>query len=274
VIGTNRRTATAGRALALGAAALLVASTALGARVATNRDWVPLQQGNRWSYRVTTERILRLPNGASPVFKVRGNEEDEVARSLGTFAGARNAFEMILRARHVDAATGNEEIRNQSMVVSSNAGRLVMHTGTAAGRPMRILRPVTLLPASPQPGMTWDGGAFSAAGMQFDMQGEVVSFEDVRTPAGEFAGCLKLHLTGQIRGAVDVDGVSVQIEDATADVMEWFAPGVGLVKETSSFHIGMRMPDGTRIESRDDTQRVLDGYQVGSPATAPAARAR
>jgi len=126
---------------------------------------------------------------------------------------------------------------------------------------------VILLPPAPKPGQRWDVGSFGMAGMKFDLRGEVLGFEDVRTPAGDFRRCLKLRFRGRVSGQLDVGGGSVPVENASFESVEWYAPGIGLVRERNSIALSLRMPDGNRVSSEETGERVLEGFQVrGAPA--------
>ena len=252
-------------------AAWLAAGPALAAPVAPESAWIPLQEGNRWSYRLSKDTVIRLPGGASQATRSAGSAVDEVSRALGPFAGARAAYELVLRTREKDDAGGAELQRTDTTVVSADTGRVILHGGESQGTPMQILRPVTLLPRSPEPGQRWDVGAFEMSGLEFDLRGEVLGFEDVRTPAGDFRRCLKLRFRGRVGGRLDVGGGGVPVENASFESVEWYAPGIGLVRERASIALSLRMPDGNRVSSQETSERVLDGFQVGG---APAAQAR
>ena len=45
--------------------AMLLAGSVSAARVAPESAWIPLQEGNRWSYRLSKNSVIRLPGGAS-----------------------------------------------------------------------------------------------------------------------------------------------------------------------------------------------------------------
>jgi hypothetical protein len=250
---------------------LLLAGSASAARVAPESAWIPLQEGNRWSYRLSKDSVIRLPGGASQATRSAGSAEEEVTHALGPLAGAGASYELVHRTREKDDATGAEQQRTDTTVVSADMGSVLMHSGESQGTPMEIKRPVTLLPRSPQPGQRWDVGSFVMAGMEFDLRGEVLGFEDVRTPAGDFRRCLKLRFRGRVGGQLDVGGGSVPVEDASFESIEWYAPGVGLVRERANIGLSLRMPDGNRISTQETSERVLEAFQVGGT---PAARPR
>jgi len=263
--------ASAARSLFTLTIALLLAAPAAAARVAPESAWIPLQEGNRWSYRLSKDSVIRLPGGASQATRSAGSADEEVTRALGPLAGAGTGYELVHRTREKDDATGAEQQRTDTTVVSAGTGGVLLHSGESEGMPMEIKRPVTLLPRSPQPGQRWDVGAFVMAGMEFDLRGEVLGFEDVRTPAGDFLRCLKLRFRGRVGGQLDVGGGSVPVEDASFESIEWYAPGIGLVRERANIGLSLRMPDGNRVSTEETSERVLEGFHVGG---APAGRAR
>jgi len=143
--------------------------------------------------RLSKSSVIRLAGGASQATRSAGSAVDEVTRALGPLGGAGATYELVHRTREKDDATGAEQQRTDTTVVSADMGSVLMHSGESQGTPMEIQRPVTLLPRSPQPGQRWDVGSFEMSGMEFDLRGEVLGFEDVRTPAGDFRRCLKLR---------------------------------------------------------------------------------
>lgn len=256
--------------LALPALALL-ATAAQAARVAVDSSWMPLQEGNRWSYRVNKQRVYTIPDVGSQTMRVEGANDQEVTRPLPGFAGARRAFEVVHHMRDVDAATGVANEGNQTLVLSTSSGPLLMHTGTLDDRPIRILRPVTMLPAGAAPGATWDAGKFEMGGLVFSMQGEALGYEDVTAPAGRFRRCLKVRYIGEVGGEIVMQGVAVAVRGASYQALEWFASGVGSVREESLLKMDLAMPGGNVVHGEEVSTRVLDAFSVG--AVAPAARA-
>ncbi len=194
-----------------------------------------------------------------------------MTRALEPVPGVGATYELVHRTREKDDASGAEQQRTDTTVVSAGKAGVRLHSGESEGMPMQVERPVTLLPPSPQPGQRWDVGAIVMAGMEFNLRGEVLGFEDVRTPAGDFRRCMKLRFRGTATGQLDVGGGSVPVEDASFESIEWYAPGVGLVRERANIGLSLRMPDGNRVSTEETSERVLDGFHVGG---APAGRAR
>ena len=249
-------------------AAVILAAPAPAARLAASKDWIPLSKGNRWSYRVTTDRTFEIPGVAPQEQRASGSDVEEVTRSLGSFAGASNAWEIVSTRRE-----GGEKTV-QTMVVSGNAGRFVMHTGTVDDAPLKILSPVVMLPARLEPGHRWDGGEVEVGGLRIHVEGRVEGYESVSTPAGVFSNALKVAFRGTVTGAVEFGGSRIPLKGARLNGHEWFAAGVGLVKETTVIRMAFEAPNGMDVQAEERTQRVLDAYQVGGAGTFPAAPVR
>lgn len=244
--------------LLMACALALAAGPAARGQVAGQRDWMPLEASNRWSYKTQSERVLRMPQGSVPT-QLTGRHVTEVTRRLG---GSSDAFEIVQRGERRDAA-GAAESGVETLLVSRVDGRLVLAGGDADSIPVRILRPVTLFPAQAGPGVRWDAGRLVSQGLDFDLQGEVLGLEDVTTPAGRFARCLKIRFTGKIGGGLDVEGLSLTVDGGTTETLEWYAADVGMVKQVTRFQIPVRLPDGQLAEVRETTERLLDDYRVG-----------
>lgn len=257
--------------VALAVGLLLAVAPAEASRLSHVEAWMPLDAGNRWSYRVTKDRTYVFPDqGASKSMRLEGQDVDEVRRALGPFAGARQAFELASVNQHTDASSGETDSSKHSMIVSSRGHRVIMHTGEFAGVPVDMPGPVVLFPESPEPGIRWHVGRMRVfGGVELDLHGEIVGLEDaVVTPAGTFDNCLVIHYVGTVRGAMEMDGTQIEVESGEMQAKEWYAPGVGRVKYESTEVMTMRMPNGFRMRAEESSQRVLDAYQVGVPAAA------
>ncbi len=105
-----------------------------------------------------------------------------------------------------------------------------------------------LLPDSPQPGMKWKGkskilflevtGAFEATyneriKEEINMEYEVVSVNEViKVPAGSFENCVRVRGFGSLYGGGGTLEEFLDIDDINIETLDWYAPGVGLIKRT------------------------------------------
>lgn len=265
-------------ALALAALALLLAPAPVDAARETRpeagsgaRYWMPLETGNRWTYAATKDRVVSLPDGKSRTETVQETAVDQVDHRLGAFAGAREAFELVghRRPEGQPAGAGTE----QKLVVSSSEdGRVVLHTGEVAGRPIEMLSPVTFMPADAGVGSRWHVGEMIMGGLRMNLDAEAVALEDVTTPAGSFRGCLVVRYTGTVGGQLPGAEGSVPIRSGSLQAQEWFAPGVGSVKYVSTTSFGLVRPDGATLRTDESVTRLLQSFRVGG-SSAPAAPA-
>lgn len=246
------------------AAALLLLGVAAEAspRIGSGGGWYPLEKGNRWSYQMTRTRTVTLPGGQAQESRIEGQTVEEVTRSLGSVAGAKRAFEVVTSTSAADVATQLEESTTQKSVVSSLGGSLTMHTGEINGAPIRVLRPVVSIPSAPRPGMKWDAGALIADGLRFDLRGEVIGFENVKTRAGSFSNCLKVRYAGTVSGSTNMEGMQFDLQEGSIETVEWFAAGVGSVKTAMSFRFAMQLPNGLQVETHEEDTQVLEAYRL------------
>jgi hypothetical protein len=251
----------------LGMAVSLAAAALSAGRAGADASWLPLQPENRWSYTSTGTRTIRLPHAAETVTPTSGKHTTEVTRQIGGAAGGDGAFEMVHGSEKPNDAGGVER-ESEKWFVSRMGDRLMLVGGDSDAAPIQIRRPVTLFPAEPRPGLKYDAGRLVSKGIDLDMQGEVVGFEDVKTPAGSFRRCLVLRLTGKVAGAAEAGaGLRVALEGGTAETREWYCKGVGLVKDRMQMTVQMRLPDGNLASTEESFERVLQDYSVaGSPA--------
>lgn len=124
--------------------------------------------------------------------------------------------------------------------------------------PRRYPMPQTVLPAAIAIGATWKGDTHTrvlevtshAAGALYRIEADVPLLytvesvdDEVRVPAGEFRGCLRVHARGSTLAEVRKQVGMAQIK---VDQVDWYAPGVGLVRserrETTS---SSALPGGT-----------------------------
>ena len=165
-------------------------------------SWLPLEPSNRWTYTSNGQRTIRLPQAPEQVTPTSGKHITEVTRQIGGTAGGDGAFEMVHGSEKRDAS-GAVESEAEKWFVSKMGSRLMLVGGDRDAAPIEIRRPVTLFPGEPRPGFKYDGGRLVSKGIDLDVQGEVVGYEDVKTPAGSFRRCLVLRVTAKVAGAAE-----------------------------------------------------------------------
>jgi hypothetical protein len=146
-------------------------------------------------------------------------------------------------------------------LLEKGPGGLVIHAGPEVGRPASQLYPQLLVPFPLVAGTSLEQVSCTGLDSGSDLDGDgrnerldargtvkVVGEESVTTPAGTFTAMrVDLQLTLTLRGSL---GQTATTEGTESD---WLAPGVGLVRSTSSTFDGL---------FTDETEEVLLGYDV------------
>lgn len=122
--------------------------------------------------------------------------------------------------------------------------------------------PMRLMPVPPAVGMRWtyseevfSGSGRLDPGLAIDWTGVVHGEESLEVPAGTFRGCLRVE-------SVAAHRVPKGLESREHRYVDWYAPGVGLVK--SEYSSGKNEPTVTRME--------LVSYRVAPLPLLPASR--
>jgi hypothetical protein len=167
------------------------------------RKWFPVREKNSWEYEIT---------GASTRI---GQETDKEGRLIERMELVKS-FGNEWHFKHSGNLAFGGSIEEQAIGVSGD-----FITRTNLEKKSRIWKALKL---PPKKGDTWTSN-LGPAGIIEEIKVKHVTdgFEDIKTPAGEFKGAVRVSSSYQYPRLGEVKEVS------------WYAPGVGLVKEQKQY---------------------------------------
>ncbi len=123
--------------------------------------------------------------------------------------------------------------------MSASAEGILVHAVKGPdGRLEKYMPPLRHLPRDPAAGATWEMGTIRQQGLLFPTTGSVIGLERVTTMAGVFDSCLHVRFTVEkVGGEAAADGTSMHVKQGTSRIDDWYAPGVGLVREEATSSI-------------------------------------
>jgi len=240
----------------------LCAPRAVTAKSAGAQQWQPLVAGNSWSYGVT--RDARVDGGAEPgqTVKLTGTGTTEVMGPSKLFRGADPVFEVVTSTEE-KGARGQGRSTTQTSHISESRSGIYLHGQTLVGAPgvstnLETYRPPLHLLLLPEvTGAGWTVGELRQGAMRMAMQGAIAGFENITTPTKQYQRCLKVRYTGTVTGSLSTGAADYPITRGSMEVIDWYAPGVGLVKETTQFRIQYTGAGKAAMTSTQSTTRIL-----------------
>jgi len=216
---------------------------------ATAPNWYPLEVGHEWQYQIDVQLEVSAPG--RPPIKQRVDESGEkrIDRVVTEFAGGLPTVEEVRVGwagplGDMSGASGKSYVAATESGVYLHAQRELRENGpeklTKFSPPHRLLA----LPA--KVGFKWPIGTEVVKKIHIETTGEILPFEDARTPAGVFTQCLKFRESGKLTGAIDSDYGPWQIVDGTYQQIQWLADGVGEVKGEWNSKLTVREPSGLK----------------------------
>jgi hypothetical protein len=219
------------RVLRLGSAVPICAILLLlGAATTTPAPWpFPTADGTTWRYIFTREpeqeQTVLTRQIAS---SSKSNKAEAAFRLEQRWDGSVKFAEWLTRPKGAVLATAQRGTDGTSIVLNP---------------------PVTILPEKMEPGASWNfRGQIAGADLALPMK--VISDEEIKVAAGKFHAW---HIRGEQTGLV------------TTVAEQWFAPGVGWVKEL----VTERSPTGQLIDRRSVEMMALPSAQTAARSALP-----
>lgn len=238
--------------------------------------WMPLGVGSRWvydSHSETRATVGKLQHAAEMtgevVVTVEGvAQSDPDVRVMRSFI--RNQTQL-----------GNEITAVRTDHLSYSEGSLLWHANglEQAGaffetQGLERLDPPHVLLISPfASGMRWRVGSrtsdhYEFEGEQVPLMGEEIesaeyaSVETVTTPAGTFDDCLKVVYRTTVSATLPANQAPDAGGSGVEQRIEWFAPGIGVVKRSFETSSHVRRPDGLDIHMTTTSTELLTSYEI------------
>jgi tetratricopeptide (TPR) repeat protein len=102
-------------------------------------------------------------------------------------------------------------------------------------------------------------------GYREKLSADVLGFETVETPAGRFEGCLVVRFSGKGSGAGSAGGEHAQFQPSEVGWTEWYAAGVGKVKKHELHDLRGRTSKGRPVRIRRETTMLLREFWPSPP---------
>jgi len=245
---------------------ILLATRPVPAKSA-RQQWQPLTAGNKWSYSVAREaRVVGGPEGPQSV-KRTGTATTEILGPSKLFRGPDPVFEIVTTNKE-QADRGPGRATTETKHIAERVGGLYLHGQLVVGAPGVSTNletynpPLHLLLLPETAGAKWPVGESRQGPMRLALRGEVVGFENVSTPTSTYAHCLKVRYTATVTGALPSATSARPITKGTMEIVDWYASGVGLVKETTQSRIQYRGAKNAILTSTQSTTRMLTKAEV------------
>lgn len=269
----QEETAVGGRLVALATLAILAGAVGL-VRLATpalalppeeagEGDWLPLEIGNRWTYRMRKERTSRLGGGDPVEHRLEGTSRVEIVRSRRDIA-ERETLEVRNILTQKTPGVDDERIFTVTAHVSGSDRGVEIHAQQMTGVPFvaeKLIRcdpPLLLLNLPPGKGQTWKVGSLTVGEMRIEEEALVVGRRDVRIGDRMFENCLEVLREARLSGKIDMGSGPVPIESGSRTTRDWYARGLGLVRQTSEQKLTVTFPGEVKLTTGETTTRELE----------------
>lgn len=238
----------------------MIAGPALG------NDFQPMAVGHQWAYRISQSNEFRVGGQVVGREAKAGRYTRDVVRE-----GRRKDVPVPLFViDDVRTWRGGAEPDRVSTLAADRGGALLEYA-MDLGEGLSIhTEPLVYLPARIKGGLSWHVGEVEIGTMTLTLEGEVLGLQDARTPMRTFERCLKVRYTGPVKGLVELPEGRLPIRSGRLDVVQWFAPGVGVVLAEETVVLDVLTTQGVMTATTTDKYSLAD-YKVGS---VPARQAR
>jgi len=224
------------------APAALVAGLVLAAAVVHAQDaakYFPLTKGDKWVYASKSKTHATVNGQDLEIQNTSGTETREITGPSEKVVDPKGVVVQRAVIEEKGKLQGNDgEIK---VTITSHLGlqegTVWLYQQTSEGLPgqtadeQKYHPALVLYKAGVKQGDPWDIGTLRQQKLLMPAKGKIVGMEDVKVPAGEFKGCVKMVVeatepTGQIEG----QGFNFDVKKGRATDTAWYAEGVGLVK--------------------------------------------
>jgi len=243
---------------------------------AAGRPWQPLQVGASWEYDQKVQRITQMEGQPERNNIYPGSLHVTVDQLDGKYRGRGPAVDVESRETEEGHLGAEVSFHIVTVFAQDNSGLYTHATWNAPLRKdSRVLEyhpPLQWLPFPAQVGAKWTVGEYEDIGNHIGITGEILGIEDLETPAGAFAGCLKVRYIQVTKGTILVQRRRMPLKSDVEEHIWWYAPGVGPVKQVNTVTREFETPLGKQVSTVFTTTRVLKSHQEQA-APPPAAAA-
>ncbi|MCS6862084.1 MAG: hypothetical protein NZT92_17405 [Abditibacteriales bacterium] len=234
-------------------------------------QFFPSTKGSKWTYESLTKAVVNVGGMEINIVDTKGTTTEEVTGDSEEVKEPKGV--MVRRSVQSEKGIVNGQDGQMDVTEATHVGWngewLMLYQQKIEGLPGRATiaekynPPLRLLKKTLKEGDTWEVGTLRQEKLSMPARAKVAAFEDVTVPAGTFKQCLKLvrevtEPTGQVEGG----GFLLDVKKGNMTSTQWYAPGVGLVKEETKVNLTLEAM-GMVVEFHQTQNRALQaGYQV------------
>jgi hypothetical protein len=247
----------------------VAALLSLAVREARAEEWLPLADGNLWSYRSTHDIQYEYPD--RPIVRAfwSGNLIDRVddASARAATQADPTLHALVSESRDFSDSRATADSRRFVQLISTGKAGVRLHairTPDAApprDQPVRYSEALLLLRPELVEGASWRVGALVVGNLAVDLTATVTGREDVVVPAGSYPGAWMVRFAGPVTGTVDVVGELAHVDSGRYERRWWLAPGVGLLKEEVDLVFHGVIGEKTPVDGHSTTRRELIAFR-------------
>ena len=236
----------------------------LGSANAVAETWQPLEVGLHWTYAIS--QTQRVEIGGQVV-----GTEHKAGRILRDIVREGRRDDVPVPVYVIDDVRrwGDAEVERTTTLAAERGGAL-LELGFDQGKGLTLHRsPLIQVPARVKGGLTWEVGDFALDRLQVSMTGEVLGLQTARTPSRTYERCLKVRYRGKVTGLVDLADASLPVREGRFEVVQWFAPGVGVVLSEEDLTLDLLTAQGVMtVHTQDEyaLQRFRGAQERAVPA--------
>jgi hypothetical protein len=232
------------------------------------QQWLPLEVGNTWVYRLHIDRST--PDMGQDRSFVHGEQMLRITGARGKAPYPLYTFEDLTTQIETQKVLqgGVGERKRAEIDYSGRGGALLLHGQRAfeghegKREPVRYVPPLVVLPPSPEVGKSWEVGEFRNEEMTARLRGTVVGHEGVTAAGQHFERCLKVRYTGELAGKIPTANGPQPVLSGDYTRRLWMKQGVGIVKDVTDVEIKTMHPDHGVVEISVVTTKQLERYAV------------
>ena len=232
--------------------------------------YFPLSEGREWEYSLVKDRVTREP-GEHKMLKIKGTVTETVVGPSLLLERRPPAYQLKVVLHETVGDLGVEFDATYLQHVSADGTYVLLHAlqpvveGQEAPPKPKVDELGAVVYQLVEPPDSVDGyHRVTVLGTEFDLRTTDDRLDAVQTPAGSFDGCLKIVQKGDVRGTVPGDR-PMKIINGTLERTSWFAPGVGLVRQTHVMELVVERSAEDFVHISDELDKTLVRYTAPQP---------
>lgn len=230
----------------------------------------PLSEGREWEYSTVKDRVTREP-GEHQMLKIKGTLIETVVGPSTLLQRRPPAYQVKVVLHETLGDLGIEHQVTTLEHLSADGSYVLLHAlqrveeGGAEPPEPRVDELGAVVFQLVEPPESVDGyHRISGFGTEYELRTMEDRWDTATTPAGTFEGCLRIRQKGDMRGTT-ADEKRMKIINGTIERTSWFAPGVGLVKQTHVVELVVERGADDFVHISEEMEKLLVRYTAPQP---------